>query len=297
MLLQQFVNGIVQGSTYSLMALGYSLIFGVLGLVNFAHGDVYMVAAFSAYFFLGSVITSGVVGVKLILALIVAIISSGILGIILEKVCFKRLRFAAPTSSCLATIGFGFVLKEITRLVFGAQTNRFIKDYSWVTYYHFGDIGISNVQILMIVVSIVLVISLQYILYNTDTGRSIRAVSQNKIAAQLMGVDIDDVISKTFVIGSTLAGSAGALVGLYYNAVFPTMGAMPSIKAYAATVMGGLGSIPGAAIGGLMLGVAENAIGSFFNSGWRDGVAFLVFFVVLVIKPTGLFSVGSEEKI
>lgn len=289
---QHIFNGLAQGCTYSLIAIGYAMIMSALRKMNFCHSDVYMIGAMSAYTVLGfSLAAVDNMFVIIGVALVAGMLGSAGIGWCIEKVAFKKLRFAPSMANSLCTIGCGYFLKESARLIWGAENQRFGADYSWLKSYELGRLGITftNLQLMMFITAAVLILVLQLFLFKTATGKAIRAISMDMKAAQLMGIDLDRISSITFMISSALSGAAGVLVGFYYRTCSPYMGAMPGTKAFAAIVLGGLTSIPGAAIGGVMLGVAENVGGIFVGDSWRDAFAYAMLFLVLIIKPQGLF--------
>lgn len=292
-IVQQIFNGFTQGCTYSLIAIGYAMIFGALRKMNFSHSDVFMFGSMCAYTLLSFYLPKCSNPFILMVAGIIAgIIGSGAIGYIIEKVSFKPLRFAPRMANTLCTIGFGYFLKESARLIWGAENQRFAKNFTWVKSYSIGKIGltITNLQIIMFLITVLIILGLQLFLYKTSTGQAIRAISMNETASQLMGINLDKIISITFVISSAISGVAGVLLGFYYRICSPYMGALPGTKAFAAIVMGGLTSIPGAAVGGILLGIFENIGGMILGDSWRDGVAYFIFFIILLIRPQGLFS-------
>ena len=291
MLLQQIINGLTQGSIYSLIAIGFTLIFGVLGLVNFAHGEVYMVGAFIGFFL--------ITGLKLsfLPALLLSMVGSAIVGVIVEKVAFKPLRKAPDVAPMVCTLGLSVVLQNVAMIWWGSDTKALPTDTYQFEFFPFFGAQISNAQLMIFGVSIALMLMLQFVLYRSRIGKAIRATAQNKDAASLMGVNIDKVIAATFALGSALGGAAGVLIGMYYNAFYPTMGFLAGLKAFTATVFGGLTSIPGAVLGGLILGVVETLGAAYISSGYRDMIAFIVLVIVLLVKPSGLFGRTLQGKV
>lgn len=290
MLLQQIINGLAQGSIYSLVGIGFALIFGVLGLVHFAHGEVYMLGAFFG-FILITYFTMNAFG-----ALAIAIVGSALIGMLIEAVAFRPLRKAPDVAPLVCTLGVSVILQNGAMLLFGSDTKS-IPDVFSGQVFPFFNASISLPQIIIFVVAIILTVALQILLHRSRIGRAIRATAQNKEAAALMGVNIDQVISATFALGSGLGGAAGVLVGLYYNAFYPTMGFIAGLKAFVATVLGGLTSVPGAVLGGLILGVAENLGAAYISSGYRDMIAFIILILVLLIKPSGLLGRNLQGKV
>lgn len=290
MLLQQIINGLAQGSIYSLIGIGFALIFGVLGLVHFAHGEVYMLGAFFGFLLIT------MFHLDIFSALAIAIVGSAIVGVIVEAVAFRTLRKAPDVAPMICTLGLSVVLQNVAMLLWGSDTKS-VPDVLDSSIIPFWGAQVSIPQIIIFGVSLLLTAALQLILYRSKMGRAIRATAQNKDAAALMGVNIDRIISVTFALGSGLGGAAGVLVGLYYNAFYPTMGFMAGLKAFTATVLGGLTSVPGAVLGGLILGVAETLGAAYISSGYRDLIAFVILILVLLIKPSGIFGRGIQGKV
>lgn len=290
MFVQQVINGLAQGSIYALIGIGFALIFGVLGLVHFAHGEVYMIGAF-----LGFILIS-VFHLDVFSALFLAILGSALLGVIVEAVAFRPLRKAPDVAPMVCTLGLSVILQNAAMLFWGSDTKA-VGDTLPNQVLPILGAQISFQQILIFAVSLVLMLGLQFVLYRSKIGRAIRATAQNKDAAAIMGVNIDRVIAATFAVGSGLGGAAGVLVGVYYNAFYPMMGFMAGLKAFTATVLGGLTSVPGAVVGGLILGVSENLGAAYISSGYRDLIAFVILILVLLIKPSGLFGRGIQGKV
>jgi len=284
LLLEQFINGITQGSIYALIALGFTIIFGTLRLVTFAHGEVFMMGAlmgFTAMRFLHG---------SILFALIVAILSSGLLGIVIERVGFHFLRKAPHQSSLLITIGFSILLINLAQMIWGPETQS-IRDLKYGDFQLFG-IYISYTQVIVLAVTFILLAITQILIYRTKIGRTIRATAQDYEAAYAMGVNVDLVFMFTFSLGSLLGGIAGMLIGFYYNAFYPTMGTLPGLKAFSACILGGLTSLGGSVIAGFILGVVENLAVAYISSSFRDVFAFGILIFVLIFRPRGLF--GKE---
>ncbi|MDR3590628.1 MAG: branched-chain amino acid ABC transporter permease [Negativicutes bacterium] len=291
MLLQQIINGLTQGSIYALVAIGFALIFGVLGLVNFAHGEVYMVGAFLGF------ILIALFHLPFLPALVLAMVGAAALGVVVEFVAFRTLRRAPDVAPMVCTLGLSVVLQNVVMLVMGSDTKSLPVDISTGDLIPLWNAQISGSQLVIFAVSIALMVLLQFILYRSRMGKAIRATAQNKDAASLMGVNINRVISATFALGSALGGAAGVLVGMYYNAFYPMMGFTAGLKAFTATVFGGLTSVPGAVVGGLIIGVAENLGAAYISSGYRDMIAFFILILVLLVKPSGLFGRDPQGKV
>ncbi len=281
MLLEQIVNGITQGGIYALIALGFTIIFGTLRLVTFAHGEVFMAGAFVGYTVMKYLHS------PLWIGMIAAILCSGLLGIVIERVGFHFLRRAPHQSSLLITIGFSIVLINAAQLIWGPET----QSISSLTYGDFQFLGIyiSYTQVIVLAVTFVLLAITRALIYRTKMGRTIRATSQDFEAAYAMGVNIDRVFMLTFSLGSLLGGIAGMLVGFYYNAFYPTMGTLPGLKAFSACILGGLTSLGGSVAAGFLLGIVENLSVAYISSSYRDVFSFGILILVLILRPKGLF--------
>ncbi|MCX7721221.1 MAG: branched-chain amino acid ABC transporter permease [Dictyoglomus thermophilum] len=289
-ILQQIINGISLGSIYALIALGYTMVYGILRLINFAHGDIYMLGAFIGFFALGSWNMPFAIG------LIIAMLLTAIIGILVEKLAYKPLRNAPRISLLITAIGVSFLLENIMVLLVGATPRAFPQKIPTEVYL-IGNIIVTNKQIIILSVSIFLMLFLQFVVNKTKIGRAMRAVSQDKEMAQMLGVNIDNVISFTFALGSALAAAGGVLVGMYFNKIEPYMGVMPGLKAFVAAVLGGIGIIPGAMLGGFIMGIAEVLVSAFISSTIRDAIAFIILIVILLVKPTGILGKYMREKV
>ena len=289
-ILQQLVNGLSLGSIYALIALGYTMVYGIINLINFAHGDIYMVGAYIGY----AAITYG--HMSFLPALLIAMAASALLGVGIEKIAYKPLRNATRIAVLITAIGVSLFL-EYGMMFFVSAEVRSYPNVLSDQVFHLGNIVISVQQIYIIVIAIVLMLVLQYIVHKTKVGKAMRAVSIDKDAAQLMGINVDRTISYTFAIGSALAGAAGVLVGIYYNSIDPLMGVMPGLKAFVAAVLGGIGVIPGAMLGGVTIGVTETLVSGYGGSMFKDAVVFAILILVLIIKPSGLLGKNTKEKV
>ncbi|GAB6181057.1 branched-chain amino acid ABC transporter permease [Desulfotomaculum defluvii] len=289
--LQQLINGISLGSIYALIALGYTMVYGIVQLINFAHGDLYMVGAYVGFY------TTAILGWSFVPALLMAMVVCAIAGIIIEKLAYKPLRNAPRLAALITAIGVSLLLEYGMMLFVSPQVRTFPQVLPDVQYTIFNSLVISNRQVLILVVTIVLMLLLQFIVHKTMIGKAMRAVSYDKQAAQLMGINVNHTISATFAIGSALAAAAGVLVGIYYNAINPLMGIMPGLKAFVAAVLGGIGIIPGAMAGGFLLGIIEAMVSGYGQSLFRDPVAFIILIIFLIVKPTGLFGKNVREKV
>ncbi len=289
-LVQQLINGVSLGSIYALIALGYTMIYGIIKLINFAHGDVYMVGAYIGF----AAITFG--GLPIFPALLISMAVTACLGMLVERIAYKPLRHAPRISLLITAIGVSFFL-EYTGMYFVTPTPRTFPDTSLNFAFNVGGFIINGQQLLIFGITIALMALLTYIVQKTKLGKAMRAASFDTETAQLMGVDSDKVISMTFCIGSALAAAAGVLVGVYYNTIDPLMGIMPGLKAFVAAVLGGIGILPGAVVGGIVLGVVEALVSGFISSTFRDAAAFAILILVLLIKPSGLFGKNTNEKV
>ncbi len=288
--LQQLINGISLGSIYALIALGYTMIYGIIKLINFAHGDIYMVGAYIGFF----AITQA--NISIVPAILISMVVTGGLGMLVEKLAYKPLRNAPRISVLITAIGVSFFL-EYTSMYFVSPTPRTFPAVMDNVSIHLGMLVINGQQLLILGITCVLMVLLTYIVQKTKIGKAMRAASFDTETAQLMGVDADRVISITFGIGSALAAVAGVLVGVYYNSIDPLMGIMPGLKAFVAAVLGGIGILPGAVAGGVILGVVEALVSGFLSSTFRDAAAFAILILVLLFKPSGLFGKNTREKV
>lgn len=291
--LQQLVNGLSLGAIYALIALGYTMVYGIIKLINFAHGDIMMVGAYVGFF------SVSLFNTNLFVALIVAMITCAVLGVIVERLAYRPLRNSSRIAALITAIGVSLFLEYIMIFFFSPQQRSYPSGVINETSYHlFGDkLIINSTQIFIFVGTILLMVLLQWVIKQTRTGKAMRAVSLDMEAAMLMGVDVDRTISMTFAIGSALAAAAGIMLGVYYNSINPLMGIVPGLKAFIAAVLGGIGIIPGAMVGGFVLGVLEALVSGYGSSMFRDAVAFVVLIIILLIKPTGIFGQNTGEKV
>jgi branched-chain amino acid transport system permease protein len=280
LILTQLINGLTQGSIYALIAIGFVIIFGTMNLVTFAHGEVYMIGAFMGYFALS------VWHLPWYVALAMGMGAAWVLGFFIEKIAFRPLRAAGHMPPLLITIGLAIILKDLANIFWGAE-NRPVPSVYGETIQVAG-FQVSLLQLLILGLAGLLIIVLRILVQGTKIGRAMRATAQDHEAAYAMGVNINRVFSISFCLASCLGGAAGVLVGIYYNAVYPVMGDTAGLKGFAACIFGGLTSIPGAILGGLIIGVVENLTVQFIASGYRDIVAFLVLVVVLIFRPQGI---------
>jgi branched-chain amino acid transport system permease protein len=296
--LQQLVNGITWGSIYALIALGYTMVYGILRLINFAHGDVYMVGAFTAYFAARLISAHGSVSpLGALLVLLIAMGTCALLGVTIERGAYKPLRRSPRLTALITAIGVSLLLENLGIIVFGPDPKFFPQIIAPRQIEITRGVLVGSHQIVILAVSIFLMLVLQLIVLKTKIGKAMRAVSFHRQAASLMGISTDNVITFTFAVGSALAAAAGVLVGLSNPKIDPLMGIMPGIKAFVAAVLGGIGNIPGAMLGGLIMGIAEVMVVGYVSSTFRDAIAFALLIVILLVKPTGLLGTGVAEKV
>ncbi len=290
--LSQLISGISLGGIYSLIALGYTMVYGIAKMLNFAHGDVIMVGSFVIY---TSVVTAGM---NPALAVLIAMVFCTVLGVVIERLAYKPLRQASSLAVLITAIGVSYFLQNLALLIFGSDTKQFssVVSLSPVSLAD-GELVISGETIVTIVVSVVIMIALYLFVNKTKPGKAMLAVSEDKGAAQLMGINVNSTIALTFAIGSALAAIAGALLCSSYPALSPYTGSMPGIKAFVAAVFGGIGSIPGAMIGGILLGIIENLSKAYISSQLSDAIVFAVLIVVLLVRPTGIMGKKINEKV
>ena len=294
--LSYLINGISLGSVYALIALGYTMVYGIAKLLNFAHGDVIMIGSYVVFF------TFGLSGMNPILSILLSMVVCTILGVTIERVAYRPLREAPSLAVLITAIGVSYLLQQVAQLSWGSDPKSFISIVSKsealepVSLFD-GQLTISVETILTIVVCLVIMAALMWFINNTSAGHAMRAVSEDRGAAQLMGVNVNATISLTFAIGSALAAVAGALLCSSYPTLQPTTGAMPGIKAFVAAVFGGIGSIPGAFLGGILLGIIENLSKAYISTQLSDAIVFLVLIVVLLVKPTGLLGKKVHVKV
>src|SRR5260370_19163306 len=290
-LLQNLLNGIATGSIYALIALGYTMVYGILKLINFAHGDVFMLGSFMGYY-AGNYLAARNGGHAspwhAAVVMLFAMLICGLFGYLNERIAYRPLRGAPRIASLITAIGVSLFLEYGGQFVFGPDP-KFFPSLIDKKIIKFGGLVTINYQLIVLVVAIFFMALLQYIVYGTKFGRAMRAVSFNFETASLMGIPVDRVISTTFVIGSVLAAVAGILFGLSYPKIDPLMGIMPGLKAFVAAVLGGIGNVPGAVVGGLLIGLIDSFVGGSSFSNSRDAIAFLILIVILLFRPSGLF--------
>ncbi len=286
------VNGISLGSIYAIIALGYTMVYGIARMLNFAHGDVIMIGSYLVFVLMGSL------GMPPIVAVIGAMVGCTLLGITIERIAYKPLREAPSLAVLITAIGVSYLLQNIALLIWGSTPKSFTSVVRMETIRLFdGQLVITGETLATIVISVIIMIVLTLFVNRTKMGRAMLAVSEDKGAAQLMGINVNRTISLTFAIGSALAAIAGVLLCSTYPTLQPTTGAMPGIKAFVAAVFGGIGSIPGAMLGGVLLGVIESLSKAYISSQMADAIVFGVLVIVLLVKPTGILGKAVKEKV
>ncbi|MDY3020035.1 branched-chain amino acid ABC transporter permease [Candidatus Pseudoscillospira sp. SGI.172] len=291
LIVQQVLNGLALGMAYALIAVGYSLVFGILRLVNFSHGSIYAFGAHAALLFVG--FEFGVLP-----AILLSMVCTGLLGILIDKAALEPLRKknSVPIAALITTIGVSNIIQNLLMIWFGSEKKAFPAVFN-LPMIEIGGFRIQSTQLMMCVVSLILLLVLTLVINKTKIGLAMRATEQNPKAAKLMGVNVNFVISFTFFLAGASAAIAGGLISGYYQIVYPGMGFMAGLKAFAASVLGGIGSLPGAVVGGLVVGVSECLAATFINSTYRDSVAFIILIVVLIVRPTGLFGKKGITKV
>lgn len=293
--LAQLMNGLQLGLVYALIALGYTMVYGIIRLINFAHGDVFMVGAFVSYF------GFRYWGLPWPVAILVSMVVCAILGMTIERLAYRSLRKknAPRIASLITAIGVSLFIENFASLkfAFGPNYQNVQRPFQAREFTLVGDLKISFIQLVIFVTVLVLLLALQYIVTRTRTGKAMQAVSFDMDAASLMGINVDRIVTFTFAIGSALAAAAGALFALAYPQIWTYMGIMPGLKAFTAAVLGGIGSIPGAVLGGLIMGQAEIMTVAYVTSDFRDAVAFGILIIVLLLRPTGLLGKVQAEKV
>jgi branched-chain amino acid transport system permease protein len=318
--LQQLINGISLGAIYSLIALGYTMVYGVLKLINFAHGDVYMVGAFVGFYLANGLgaraaqaigaspdgaIATGLLGggslePSLITALVVMLLAMAIcaaLGVIIERFAYRPVRKYSRLTALITAIGVSLLLENGGQVLFGAEPKFFPELFSKRNFELFGGATINSADIVVLLIALALMVALQLIVYRTKTGRAMRAVSFNLQSAKLMGINTDHIIAFTFALGSALAAAAGVLVAIRIPRIDPLMGIIVGLKAFVAAVLGGIGNIPGAMLGGLLIGITETMVAGYFSSTYKDAVAFAILILILLFRPSGLLGTVAQEKV
>ncbi|QJE95358.1 branched-chain amino acid ABC transporter permease [Luteolibacter luteus] len=303
--LQQLLNGLFQGSIYALIALGYTMVYGVLRFINFAHGDVFMLGAFTAlglHKALGSAVASMPWPVALVVVLVASMAVCALLGILIEALAYRRLRHGPRLNVLITAIGVSLFIEYSAQLLFGATQRPFPELIPRTAIASTGNLTISVAQVVVLLITVALLIALRFIVMKTKMGLAMRALSLNPTASTLMGVNNSVVISFTFGLGSALAAAGGVLYASLYPSIEPFMGIQPGLKAFVAAVLGGIGNIPGAALGGLIIGITETLVKGYSQeigipSGYSEGVAFVILILILIFKPSGLLGKVEREKV
>lgn len=289
-LIQTLISGLSLGSIYALIALGYTMVYGIAKMLNFAHGDIIMVGAYAV---ITAVFT---MGLPPFIAILISIALCALLGIVIEFLAYRPLRQAQPLAVLITAIGVSYLLQNLALLIYGSEQKAFPTIVALPTV-HIGGVYIDGITLATLVVTAVIMVALSLFINKTRMGKAMRAVSEDKEAAELMGISVNRTITVTFAIGSALAGVAAIFYGAAYTYIRPTTGAMPGIKAFTAAVFGGISSIPGAMLGGILLGVIEQLSKTYISTLWADAIVFGVLVVVLVVKPTGLLGKKISEKV
>jgi len=297
--LQQLINGLAFGSILALIALGYTMVYGILRFINFAHGDVFMLGAFAGFYLAPKIATvvplPSIGGGLLVLAAAMAICAA--LGVFIERFAYRPLRSRPKLTVLITAIGVSLFLEYAGQFGFGAAPKKFPQILPVYPIANLGGLSLNSNQVVVLGVTLLLLLGLRFIVLKTKIGTAMRAVSFNPEAAALMGVNTDVVISFTFALGSALAAAAGILWAVNYPAIDPLMGILPGLKAFVAAVLGGIGNLPGAALGGIIIGVTETLVSGYISSTYRDAIAFAVLILILLVKPSGLLGKKEAEKV
>lgn len=296
--IQHLINGIGLGSIYALIALGYTMVYGILQLINFAHAEVYMVGAFAAYYtskFLGLEAHPGIGA--LLTVLVAAMVVCSVLGFLIERLAYRPLQNSPKLNILITAIGVSLLLQYSGQIVFGADPKVFPEVIRDNILFQYGSIQLSLFDVTIFGVGILAMIGLHFLIYRTKMGTAMRAVSCNAPAARLMGINVGQVISFTFIVGSSLAGVGSVLVGIKYPKIDPLMGLLIGLKAFVAAVLGGIGSLGGAVLGGVIMGLSEEMVVGYLASTYRDALAFGILIVILIFKPSGLLGKSYTEKV
>ena len=289
-MLEQLINGLRTGSIYALIALGYTMVYGIAKMINFAHGDIIMVGAYTLY------IAISLLNLSIPIAILLTVIVCSVTGVAVEKIAYKPLRNAPPLAVLITAIGVSYFLQSVSLLIFKANPIPFNSVIN-IQSVKLGSLNISGITIVTLIVTTISMIALTLFINKTKAGTAMRAVSEDKGAAQLVGINVNKTISMTFAIGSALAALAGILYICQYQTLKPTMGALPGIKAFVAAVLGGIGSIPGAMLGGIVLGIIESLSKAYISTELSDAIVFGVLVVVLLVKPSGILVKKQNEKV
>ncbi|WP_102338472.1 branched-chain amino acid ABC transporter permease [Collinsella provencensis] len=289
--LQYLVNGLSMGSVYAIIALGYTMVYGIAKMLNFAHGDVIMIGAYISF------CVTSYLGLPAVVSVLAAVVVCTVLGILIERLAYKPLRQAGPLAVLITAIGVSYFLQNAAQLIWGATPKNFTSIVSFQVPAFLKAYNVSAVSLVTVVACLVIMAALMWFTGKTKMGKAMRACSEDKAAAQLMGINVNRTISMTFAIGSALAAIAGVLLCSYSPVLQPTTGSMPGIKAFTAAVFGGIGSIPGAFVGGILLGIIEAMAQAYISTSLANSIVFAVLIVVLLVKPAGLFGKYVPEKV
>lgn len=288
--IQTLISGLSLGSIYALIALGYTMVYGIAKMLNFAHGDIIMIGAYAG------IVTVNQLGLPPIVAVIVSVVICAGLGMLIEFLAYKPLRQAPPLSVLITAIGVSYLLQNLALIIFGSQQKAY-PSLIELPSFTIGGVTVDGISVLTLLMTALIMVVLSFFINKTKLGKAMRAVSEDKNAASLMGISVNRTITLTFAIGSALAAFASIFYGMSYVYIKPTTGAMPGIKAFTAAVFGGIGSIPGAMLGGILLGMIEQFSKTYISTLWADAIVFGVLVLVLVVKPTGLLGKNINEKV
>lgn len=288
--MEQLINALSLGSIYALVALGYTMVYGIIRLINFAHGDILMLGAFISAFFIRQL------QLNFFIATALTMVVCAVVGVLIERIAYKPLRKSTRIAALITAIGVSYLIENSMVLTIGAKSQAYPDTFGTAVITLFG-VTVSFKQLFIFVITVLLMFGLTYIVQKTKMGKAMRAVSVDEDAAQLMGIDVNTVISFTFLLGSALAGVAGALIGTYYGAIDPLLGVQPGLKAFIAAVLGGIGSIPGAMVGGYLIGLLETVANILGFSLVKDAVVYIILIIILIVKPSGLFGKHVKEKV
>jgi branched-chain amino acid transport system permease protein len=297
MFIQQLINGLTLGSIYALMALGYTMVYGILLMINFAHSEIFMFGAYLGFWALSLFgVLHQLLPAYFVIVFVVAMLGAGLLAVTVEKIAYKPLRRAPRLAPLISAIGVSIFLQNLIMLLVSAQSQPYPERFA-IKQLQFLGLRISSLQVFIFCLAIFLMVILSLFISKTKLGKAMRATAQNHIVSQLMGINVNNVISLTFLIGGGLGGVAGVLNGMYYGSIKYNMGFLPGIKAFTAAVLGGIGNIKGAMVGGFTLGVLEALSAGYISSENKDVIAFVLLILVLLFKPTGIFGEEVVEKI
>ena len=288
--IQTLISGLSLGSIYALIALGYTMVYGIAKMLNFAHGDIIMIGAYAG------IVTVNQLGLPPLVAVIVSVVICALLGMLIEFLAYKPLRQAPPLSVLITAIGVSYLLQNLALLIFGSQQKAYprLAEFPGFTV---AGVTVDGITVLTLLMTAIIMLVLSFFINKTKLGKAMRAVSEDKSAASLMGISVNKTITLTFAIGSALAAFASIFYGMAYVYIKPTTGARPGIKAFTAAVFGGIGSIPGAMLGGILLGMIEQFSKTYISTLWADAIVFAVLVLVLIVKPTGLLGKKTSEKV